>query len=74
MGYFVSDAVQQALPFWTLMPLPPVLAVAARQAVDSMITQPLNTTRGGTAAARTSSAGGDSPHAKSGFPPTAHLL
>ena len=73
MGYFVSDAVQQALPFWTLMPLPPVLADAAMQAVDSMIIRPLNTSRGGASAAATSSTGGDSPHTKPGFPATAHL-
>lgn len=60
MAYFVSDAVQQNLRNWTLMPLPKALATAAQQAVASMITIPSNQTRGGQAAS-TSAPQGDKP-------------
>ena len=60
MAYFVSDAVQQNLHSWTLMPLPKALATAAQQAVAGMITLPSNQTRGGQAAT-TSAPPGDKP-------------
>ena len=52
MGCFLSDAVQQNLSGYTLMPVPHALVTAGRQAVAGMaINQTATQTRGGQAAA-----------------------